>query len=49
MAVAFFGTVLKRVGNDRIHFSRHLAPNWLEKHVSMVGRAEAFAGQSGRF
>jgi predicted dienelactone hydrolase len=43
MAVAFFGTVLKRVGNDGIHFSRYLAPKWLEKHVAMVGRAEAFA------
>jgi predicted dienelactone hydrolase len=43
MAVAFFGTVLKRVGNDGIHFSRYLAPKWLEKHVAMVARAEAFA------
>ncbi len=44
MAVAFFGTVLKRVGNDGIHFSRYLAPKWLEKHVAMVDRAAAFAG-----
>jgi len=43
MAVAFFGTVLKRVGNDGIHFSRYLAPKWLEKHVAMVARAAAFA------
>jgi len=43
MAVAFFGTVLKRVGHDGIHFSRYLAPKWLEKHVAMVDRAEAFA------
>jgi hypothetical protein len=43
MAVAFFGTVLKRVGNDGVHFSRYLAPKWLKKHVAMVGRAEAFA------
>ena len=43
MAVAFFGTVLKRVGNDGVHFSRYVAPKWLEKHVAMVGRAEAFA------
>jgi len=43
LAVAFFGTVLKRVGHDGIHFSRYLAPRWLEKHVAMVARAEAFA------
>jgi predicted dienelactone hydrolase len=44
LAVAFFGTVLKRVGNDGVHFTRYLAPKWLEKHEPMVGRAEAFAG-----
>ena len=43
MAVAFFGTVLKRAGNNRIHFSHYLSPKWLEKHVAMVSRAEAFA------
>ena len=53
MTAAFFGTVLKRVGKDvgqdsranapRIHFSRYLSPKWLEKHVSIVDRAEAFA------
>jgi predicted dienelactone hydrolase len=44
LAVTFFGTVLKRVGNDEPHFTRYLAPKWLEKHVPMVGSAEAFAG-----
>lgn len=43
LAVTFFGTVLKRVGDDRPHFTRYLAPKWLEKHEPMVGRAEAFA------
>jgi predicted dienelactone hydrolase len=43
LAVAFFGTLLKRVGNDGTHFTRYLAPKWLEKHEPMVGRAEAFA------
>jgi predicted dienelactone hydrolase len=51
LAVTFFGTVLKRVGNDGAHFTRYLAPKWLEKHEPMVGSgnpmspgAEAFAG-----
>ena len=44
LAVTFFGTVLKRVGNDGPHFTRYLAPKWLEKHEPMVDRAEAFAG-----
>jgi predicted dienelactone hydrolase len=44
LAVAFFGTVLKRTGNDGPHFTRYLAPKWLQKHETMVGRAEAFAG-----
>jgi predicted dienelactone hydrolase len=43
LAVAFFGTVLKRVGNDGTHFTRYLAPKWLEKHEPMVGNAEAYA------
>jgi dienelactone hydrolase len=43
LAVTFFGTVLKRVGNDGPHFTRYLAPKWLEKHEPMVDRAEAFA------
>jgi predicted dienelactone hydrolase len=43
LAVTFFGTVLKRVGNDGPHFTRYLAPKWLEKHEPMVARAEAFA------
>ncbi len=41
LAVAFFGTTLKRAGNDGFHFTRYLAPKWLEKHEPMVGRAEA--------
>jgi predicted dienelactone hydrolase len=43
LAVTFFGTVLKRVGNDGVHFTRYLAPKWLEKHEPMVGGAEAVA------
>ncbi len=39
----FFGTVLKRTGNDGPHFTRYLAPKWLERHESMVGSAEAAA------
>jgi predicted dienelactone hydrolase len=41
LAVTFFGTVLKRVGNDGPHFTRYLAPKWLEKHEPMVDTAEA--------
>jgi predicted dienelactone hydrolase len=44
LAVTFFGTVLKRVGNDGPHFTRFLAPRWLAKHEPMVGDASAFAG-----
>ena len=44
LAVTFFGTVLKRVGQDGPHFTRFLAPKWLEKHEPMVGDASAFAG-----
>ena len=44
LAVSFFGTVLKRTGNDGPHFTRYLAPKWLEKHVPMVGCAEAVVG-----
>jgi predicted dienelactone hydrolase len=51
LAVTFFGTVLKRPGKDGPHFTRYLAPKWLEKHEPMVGSgnpvvpgAEAFAG-----
>jgi predicted dienelactone hydrolase len=44
LAVTFFGTVLKRTGNDGPHFTRFLAPKWLEKHVLMVGCAEAVTG-----
>ena len=44
LAVAFFGSVLKPDGHDGTHFTRHLAPNWLEHHEPIVGRAEAFAG-----
>lgn len=43
LAVTFFGTVLKRVGNDGPHFTRYLAPKWLEKHEPMVDTAEACA------
>ena len=43
LAVTFFGTVLKRVGNDGPHFTRYLAPKWLEKHEPMVDAAEACA------
>ena len=43
LAVTFFGTVLKRTGRDGPHFTRYLAPKWLEKHEPMVGSAEAFA------
>lgn len=44
LAVTFFGTVLKRVGNDGPHFTQFLAPKWLQKHEPMVGSALAFAG-----
>jgi predicted dienelactone hydrolase len=44
LAVALFGTVLKRVGNDGVHFTRYLTPKWLEKHVPMVDCAEVVAG-----
>jgi hypothetical protein len=44
LAATFFGTVLKRSGGDGTHFTRYLAPKWLEKHEPMVGSAEAFAG-----
>ena len=47
LAVTFFGTVLKRVGNDGPHFTQFLAPKWLEKHEPMVDSlvgAKAFAG-----
>jgi hypothetical protein len=37
LAATFFGTVLKGVGNDGPHFTRYLAPKWLEKHEPMVG------------
>lgn len=43
LSATFFGTVLKRTGNDGPHFTRYLAPKWLEKHESMVGSAEAAA------
>jgi hypothetical protein len=41
IAAAFFGTVLKRFGDDGIRFTRYLAPKWLLEHVPMVGEAEA--------
>lgn len=41
LAVAFFGTVLKRTGEDGLHFTRYLAPKWLEKHEPMAGDAAA--------
>jgi predicted dienelactone hydrolase len=41
LAVTFFGTVLKRTGNDGPHFTRFLAPKWLEKHEPMVACAMA--------
>lgn len=44
LATTFFGTVLKRNGSDGPHFTRYLAPKWLAKHESMVGDAEACAG-----
>lgn len=43
LAATFFGTVLKRTGNDGPHFTRYLAPKWLERHEPMVDRAEAEA------
>ena len=43
MAAVFFKKVLKRGGNESYHFSGHLDPKWLEKHVAMVDRAEAFS------
>jgi predicted dienelactone hydrolase len=36
LAASFFGTVLKGMGNDGPHFTRYLAPKWLEKHEPMV-------------
>jgi hypothetical protein len=44
LAVTFFGAVLKRSGDDGVHFTRFLAPKWLEKHAPMVGSAEVLAG-----
>jgi predicted dienelactone hydrolase len=44
IAAAFFASALKRTGNDGIHFTRYLAPNWLMEHVPMVGSAQAYAG-----
>jgi predicted dienelactone hydrolase len=44
IAAAFFDSALKRTGNDGIHFTRYLAPNWLMEHVPMVGSARAYAG-----
>lgn len=44
IAVAFFDSALKRTGDDGIHFTRYLAPNWLMEHVPMVGSAQAYAG-----
>lgn len=41
LAVAFFGTMLKRVGTDGPHFTRYLAPKWLEQHEPMVDCAVA--------
>ena len=46
IAVAFFDTALKRDGNDGIHFTRYLAPEWLMKHVPMVG--SAYTGPGSR-
>jgi hypothetical protein len=43
LAVTFVCTVLKRTGNDGPHFTRYLAPKWLEKHEPMVGTATASA------
>jgi hypothetical protein len=43
MAAVFFKKVLKLGGNQTYHFSGHLDPKWLEKHVAMVDRAEAFS------
>jgi hypothetical protein len=44
IAVAFFDSALKRTGNDGIHFTDYLAPNWLIEHVPMVGSERAYAG-----
>jgi predicted dienelactone hydrolase len=44
IAVAFFDTALKRDDNDGIHFTGHLAPKWLMKHVPMVGKAYTCSG-----
>jgi hypothetical protein len=44
IAVTFFDTALKRDDNDGIHFTGHLAPKWLMKHVPMVGKAYAGPG-----
>jgi predicted dienelactone hydrolase len=49
LAASFFGTVLKRVGNDGTHFTRHLAPKWLEKHEPMIDCALASAGADAIF
>jgi predicted dienelactone hydrolase len=46
LAATFFGTVLKRVGNDGPHFTRYLAPKWLAKHEPMIGTAEALASSN---
>ncbi len=44
IAVAFFGSALKRSGGEGIHFTRYLTPKWLTNHMPMIGRAEAHAG-----
>jgi hypothetical protein len=43
LATTFFGTVLKSGGADGMHFTRYLAPKWLEKHIPMVDSAIAIA------
>jgi hypothetical protein len=40
LAVTFFGTVLKRAGDDGSRFTRHLLPRWLHEHESIVACAE---------
>lgn len=42
LAITCFDTVLKRTGTDGLHFTRQLAPKWLEKHEPMVRTAIAF-------
>jgi predicted dienelactone hydrolase len=49
LAASFFGTVLKRVGNDGTHFTRYLAPKWLEKHEPMIDCALVSAGADAIF